>query len=344
MKAEDERWMGVALDEARRGIGRTAPNPPVGAVVVRDGVLLGKGWHRAAGCPHAEREALADAVARCGSEAVRGATVYVTLEPCSTQGRTPPCTLGLMEAGVGRVVYATVDRNPLHAGRADGILRGGGIEVESGVGREEAERILRPFFKVREKGLPWVIWKTAMSLDGRLTRPPGEGQWLTGEEARRDVQRLRGEVDAILTSGATVRADRPAMTIRVPEFLEGRKQPWRVVFTRDGATLPVDAPLFTDEWRERTLVRAGEGLEEVLRGMARDQGVMCVLLEAGGRLSGALMEAGLIDEVVVYLAPMICGGPDVALLARDEMSPLRLEEVSYERFGEDVRMRGVVRR
>jgi diaminohydroxyphosphoribosylaminopyrimidine deaminase/5-amino-6-(5-phosphoribosylamino)uracil reductase len=249
-----------------------------------------------------------------------------------------------MEAGVGRVVYATVDRNPAHAGRADGILRGGGIEVESGVGREEADRILRPFFKVRETGLPWVIWKTAMSLDGRLTRPPGEGQWLTGEEARRDVQRLRGEVDAILTSGATVRADRPAMTIRVPEFLEGRKQPWRVVFTRDGAALPMDAPLFTDEWRERTLVRAGEGLEEELRGLARDQGVMCALLEAGGGLSGALMEAGLIDEVVVYLAPMICGGPDVALLAGNEMSPLRLDEVSYERFGEDVRMRGVVRR
>jgi diaminohydroxyphosphoribosylaminopyrimidine deaminase/5-amino-6-(5-phosphoribosylamino)uracil reductase len=134
------------------------------------------------------------------------------------------------------------------------------------------------------------------------------------------------------------------MTIRVPEFLEGRKQPWRVVFTRDGAALPMDAPLFTDEWRERTLVRAGEGLEEELRGLARDQGVMCALLEAGGGLSGALMEAGLIDEVVVYLAPMICGGPDVALLAGNEMSPLRLDEVSYERFGEDVRMRGVVRR
>ena len=255
MTQTDAHWMQLALAEARKGVGRTAPNPPVGAVIVKHGVLLGSGWHRAAGQPHAEREALADACANHGREAVRGATVYVTLEPCSTHGRTPPCTQGLIDAGVARVVYACVDRNPDHAGRADTLLTAAGIVVASGVCRDEAERILRPFFKVRETGLPWVIWKTAMSLDGRITRPPGEGQWLTGEAARADVQQLRATADAILTSGATVRRDRPALTLRAPGLLDGRPQPWRVVFTDEPESLPKDAPLFTDEWRERTLIR-----------------------------------------------------------------------------------------
>ena len=238
---DDAHWMQLALQEARKGIGKTAPNPPVGAVVVKNDVLLGSGWHRAAGQPHAEREALANAAAQHGADAIQGSTVFITLEPCSTHGRTPPCTQGLIDAGVARVVYACVDRNPEHAGRADALLSAAGIEVVSGVGRDEAEKILRPFFKVRETGLPWVIWKTAMSLDGRLTRPPGEGQWLTGETARGDVQKLRASVDAILTSGATVRRDQPALTIRVPDLLEGRQQPWRVVFSDHPQSLPQDA-------------------------------------------------------------------------------------------------------
>jgi diaminohydroxyphosphoribosylaminopyrimidine deaminase/5-amino-6-(5-phosphoribosylamino)uracil reductase len=141
----DEHWMRLALDEARKGVGKTAPNPPVGAVVVRDEVLLGSGWHAAAGKPHAEREALADAFARHGADAVKGATVYVTLEPCSTHGRTPPCTQGLIDAGVKRVVYACVDRNPAHAGRADAVLTEFGIDVVSGVLAGEAAKLLRPF-------------------------------------------------------------------------------------------------------------------------------------------------------------------------------------------------------
>jgi len=180
----DAHWMHLALAEARKGIGKTAPNPPVGAVIVQNDILLGKGWHRAAGQPHAEREAIADAIRNHGADSLQGATIYVTLEPCSTHGRTPPCTQGIVDAGIRRVVYATVDRNPDHAGRADAILTDHQISVSSGTCREEAEKILRPFFKVRETGLPWIIWKTAMSLDGRITRPPGEGQWLTGEAAR----------------------------------------------------------------------------------------------------------------------------------------------------------------
>ncbi len=338
----DAHWMILALEEARKGLGRTAPNPPVGAVVVKDGLLLGSGWHRAAGRPHAEREALSDAVEKHGWDAVGGATIYVTLEPCSTHGRTPPCTQGLIDARIARVVYACVDRNPDHAGRADAILTNQGIQVASGVCRDDAEKLLRPFFKVRDTGLPWVIWKTAMSLDGRLTRPPGEGRWLTGEAARADVQKLRATVDAIFTSGATVRRDNPALTIRTPELLEGRPQPWRVVFSDHPDSLPKDSALFTDEWRARTLIRPRHDFKTSLRALAKEQGILTAMTEAGGICSAALFEAGLIDEVVVYCAPLLCGGPTPALAGDGLKESLRLVETEFTRLGNDIRFSGVV--
>ena len=328
---EDIHWMQLALTEARNGMGRTAPNPPVGAVIVKDGILLGKGWHRAAGKPHAEREALADA----GQKDLRGATLYITLEPCSTQGRTPPCTQGIIDAGIGRVVYACVDRNPDHAGRADFLLHAAGIEVVSGICQEEAEKLLRPFFKVRETGLPWVIWKSAMSLDGRITRPPGEGQWLTGELARADVQMIRATVDAILTSGETVRRDKPALTIRDPELLAGRQQPWRVVVTDRPESIVFQGPM------DRTLIRPRGDLSEILRNLVSEQGVLTVMVEAGGVFSAALFESGLIDEVVVYYAPLLCGGPSPGLGGGGLHESLHLEEIDFKQFGDDVRVRGI---
>ncbi len=340
----DIQWMELALEEARKGLGRTAPNPPVGAVVVKDGKLIGRGWHHAAGKPHAEREALADAFQYAGLDGVKGATVYVTLEPCSTQGRTPPCTQGLIDAGVARVVYACVDRNPSHAGRADALLKSAGIEVVSRVCADEAERVLRPFFKVRETGLPWVIWKTAVSLDGRVTRPPGEGQWLTGELARADVQKLRSTVDAIITSGETVRRDKPALTIRVPELLEGRSQPWRVVVTDKPETLPPDADVFMDEWKERTLIRPVGDLESILRGLVLEQGVLTAMIEAGGVFSAAMFEAGLVDEVVAYHAPILCGGPSPGLAGDGLPESLHLKEIDFLRLGDDIRVRGLIDR
>ncbi|WAC19807.1 bifunctional diaminohydroxyphosphoribosylaminopyrimidine deaminase/5-amino-6-(5-phosphoribosylamino)uracil reductase RibD [Luteolibacter sp. SL250] len=340
----DAEWMELALAEARKGIGRTAPNPPVGSVIVKDDVLLGSGYHHAAGRPHAEREALADVFIRHGNAGARGATAYVTLEPCSTHGRTPPCTDGLIEAGISRVVYATVDRNPSHAGRADSILRDAGIEIASGILKEKADRILLPFFKVKETGLPWIIWKTAMSLDGRITRPPGEGQWLTGPDARLDVQKLRSTVDAILTTGETVRRDHPALTIRVPELLEGRTQPWRVIFTDHPSSLPVDAPLLSDEWRHRTLIRPRSGIAESLRALVRDQGVLSVMIEAGGVFSAAMIGEGLIDEAVIYYAPMLCGGPSPGLAGAGLEPSLKMKDVSFRQLGGDIRISGLVDR
>jgi diaminohydroxyphosphoribosylaminopyrimidine deaminase / 5-amino-6-(5-phosphoribosylamino)uracil reductase len=332
--SDDVAWMQLALAEAKKGIGKTAPNPPVGAVIVKNDILLGQGWHRAAGQPHAEREALA---AACGED-VRGATIYITLEPCSTQGRTPACTQGIIDAGLARVVYACVDPNSNHGGRADDILTAAGIAVTTGVCRAEAEKVLRSFFKVQQMGLPWVIWKTAMSLDGRLTRPPGEGQWLTGELARADVQKLRASVDAILTSGETVRRDLPALTLRVPELLVGRSQPWRVIFTDSPAFLPPDEP------RERTLIRPRHDLAGTLRGLVQEQGVLSVMVEAGGIFSAALFAAGLIDEVVVYYAPLLCGGPSSGLAGIGLKESMQLDEIDFLQLGDDIRLRGVVRR
>lgn len=337
--------MNLALEEARKGVGKTAPNPPVGAIVVKNGILLGRGWHRAAGQPHAEREALADAFQRNGTDHVRGATIYITLEPCSTHGRTPPCTQGLIDAGIARVVYACVDRNPDHAGRADKLLESAGIEVLTGVCKGPAERLLRPFFKVRETGLPWVIWKSAMSLDGRITRPPGEGQWLTGEAARADVQMLRSSADAILTSGETARRDQPALTIRVPELLAGRPQPWRVIATDWPETLASGSGgsgLLSASSSARTLIRPRHDLAKTLRGLAEEQGVLTVLVEAGGVFSAALFEAGLVDEAVVYYAPMLCGGPLPGLAGTGLRQALRLDEIEFLQLGNDIRMRGII--
>jgi diaminohydroxyphosphoribosylaminopyrimidine deaminase/5-amino-6-(5-phosphoribosylamino)uracil reductase len=335
----DADWMRQAIAEAAKGVGKTAPNPPVGAVIVQNGVRIGSGWHRAAGQPHAEREALADAIHRHGPDALEGSTIYVTLEPCSSHGRTPPCTQGLIDAGVARVVYACVDRNPSHAGRADAILTAAGIVVESGVLAAEAATMLRPFFKVRETGLPWVIWKTAMTLDGRLTRPPAEGQWITGEAARADVQQLRSTVDAILTSGETVRRDRPALTLREPSLLEGRQQPWRVVFSDHPETLPQDAPLFTDANRHRTLLRPRSNPQDSLRALASEQGVLSVMTEAGGVFCAALFEAGLVDEVVVYRAPLLTGGGQPALAGDGFPHAVKLVDPEFTRLGQDIRCR-----
>lgn len=330
--------MKIALEEARKGIGKTAPNPPVGAVIVKNGEILGKGWHTRAGQPHAEVEALRN----CGDRETRGATAYVTLEPCSTSGRTPACTSALTAAGIARVVYSCEDPNPSHVGGADAILKQAGIEVLSGVLKETCEQILRPFSKVQRTGLPWVIWKCAMSLDGKITRPEGEGQWLSGPESRMDVQQIRSEVDAIITSGETVRRDNPALTIRVPELLEGRDQPWRVVASNRPETMPLDAPLFSDEWKDRTLIRSKSNLEEILRGLVADQGVLSVMIEAGGKFAAAMLSAGMVDEAVIYYAPLVCGDTVPALAGGDIRESLKLRNITHEQFGNDLKIRGLI--
>jgi diaminohydroxyphosphoribosylaminopyrimidine deaminase / 5-amino-6-(5-phosphoribosylamino)uracil reductase len=334
---KDETFMKAALHEAAKGVGHTSPNPAVGAVIVRSGRIIARGWHRRAGEPHAEIEALR---ALKKPALAAGATIYVTLEPCSTHGRTPPCCDAIRAAGLARVVIGAIDPNPAHAGRGVELLRAAGIEVKTGVLGAECAAVNRPFNKWIVTRIPWVIAKAGMSLDGRLTRPPGEGQWLTSEKSRAHAMGLRARVDAILIGAGTLRADNPRLTIRgVPGFED--KQPWRVVRTRK-SPLPRKAHLFTDEHRDRTLVFRGKPLRTVLRELGRMK-ITSVLIEGGGEILGEAFDRKLVDEVHFYIAPLLCGGPRVIAGkgAASTKDSFQIHEARYECIGEDVHLSGL---
>ncbi len=330
----DEKWMRAALHEARRGVGRTSPNPAVGAVIVSaKGKPLARGWHRAAGCPHAEIEAIRK-LERPGL--ARGATLYVTLEPCSTHGRTPPCVDAIIAAGFARMVVGAVDPNPAHAGRGLERLAAAGIAVTQGILAGECAALNRPFNKWIVTGMPLVIAKCALSLDGRITRPPGEGQWLTGEPARADAHRLRARVDAILIGAGTLRADDPSLTVRAAR---AARQPWRVVLTRSGK-LPPRARLFTDQHRARTLIYKRRSLEWVLRDLGR-RGVSSVLIEGGAQILGEAFDRRLVDTVRFYIAPLLLGGPKVSVAGKGNRAA-NIKDALYRRIGNDLVMSGDV--
>jgi diaminohydroxyphosphoribosylaminopyrimidine deaminase/5-amino-6-(5-phosphoribosylamino)uracil reductase len=324
--------MQAARDEAARGVGRTHPNPAVGAVIVKARRILARGWHRAAGGPHAEIEALR---ALKNPTAARGATIYITLEPCSTHGRTPPCTDAIIAAGIARVVYGARDPNPLHAGRADRILKKAGIRVSRGVLSNECESLNEGWNKWIATGLPLVIAKAGMTLDGRLASPPGQ-RWITSEAARQDAMRLRAGCGAILVGGETVRVDNPKLTIR---GIPGVPQPWRVVWSRSGK-LPSGCHLLTDAHRKRTLVFKGLPLQEVLKALG-DRGVEKVLIEGGGRTLGEAFDRDLVDRIVFYIAPLLTGGAVPAIGGTgvgSNADARRLTEVTYETVGPDLKV------
>lgn len=327
--------MAVALSEASKGLGQTSPNPAVGAVIVRDGRIVARGYHHGAGLPHAEVEAL-----RAAKSSVRGATLYVTLEPCSTHGRTPPCVHAIMAAGLSRVVIGAIDPNPKHAGRAVKVLEEAGVAVETGVLQRECEALNREFNKWILSGLPYVYAKAGMSLDGRISRPPGESQWITGPASRAHAQQLRARVDAILIGAETLRRDNPKLTVR---GVAGAKQPWRVVVTRRGP-LPSEAHLFTDAFKDKTIVVQGKSLRTVLKELGRRQ-ITSVLIEGGMRVLGQAFDHQLVDAVQFYVAPSLIGGPTTAIggrgVANVRMAP-RVRSATYERIGDDFVVQGEV--
>lgn len=307
--AADARWMRLALREAAKGIGFTSPNPAVGAVIVRDGREVARGYHHAAGQPHAEIEAL-----RALRASSRGATLYVTLEPCSTQGRTPPCTSAIVAAGLARVVYGATDPNPRHAGRAAELLGAAGIQVTAGVLEAECRELNAPFNKWIATGEPWVVAKAAITLDGGLTLAPGQGRWLSGPLARAHAHQQRARIDAILIGAETLRADNPRLTVR--GVAGPVRQPWRVVVSRSG-DLPPGAHLFTDRWREKTLVFRGQHtLREVLRDLGRRQ-ITSVLIEGGAGVLAQAFREGAVDEVQLYVTPWPAGGDGPRLALRE---------------------------
>lgn len=330
MPSSDEIFMRAALREARKGLGRTSPNPAVGCVIVRGGKIIARGWHHAAGQPHAEIEALRQL------PSARGCSVYVTLEPCSTHGRTPPCSEALITAGVKRVIYGATDPNPAHRGRAKQLLEAAGIRVTEGVLGAECQELNEGWNHWIATGMPFVIAKCGMSLDGRIDSPPHQ-RWITSEAARRDAMKRRAQVDAILVGAATVRTDNPRLTLR---GVKGR-QPLRVVWSRSGE-LPADCHLLTDEWREFTRVYRGRSLKQVLRDLGK-RGVTQVLIEGGGETLGAALDQHLVQRVEIYIAPLLTGGQVSAFGGRGAGSNEQawvLQHPRYKKLGSDLKICG----
>jgi diaminohydroxyphosphoribosylaminopyrimidine deaminase/5-amino-6-(5-phosphoribosylamino)uracil reductase len=354
---DDHRFMSRALQLAAKGLYTTDPNPRVGCVLVRDGEVVGEGWHEFAGGPHAEIHAL-----QMAGDRAHGATAYVTLEPCCHHGRTPPCSDALIAAGVSRVVVAMEDPNPKVAGKGLAQLREVGIEVASGLLGVQAE-LLNPGFVMRmREGRPFVRCKLAMSLDGRTAMASGESKWITGPAAREDVQRLRARSSAIITGIGTVLSDDPQLNVR----MEGStRQPLRIVldphlstpptarlFQELGKTLIVTAS--NDEDLRKLLEEAGAEVVvlakvaddsidlEALMVLLAEREVNEVLLETGATLSGAMLHAGLIDELIVYMAPILMGNNARGLFhtpgleAMADVVPLAISEIRA--VGEDWRI------
>ena len=335
----DTRYLRRALELARRGSGLTLPNPRVGAVLVRGGRIIGEGWHQRAGAPHAEVHAVADA--KKHGHSVAGATLYVTLEPCSTHGRTPPCTDLILREKIARVVFAATDPNPAHAGAAMRLLRSASVEVSSGLLADEAAALNRDFNWWIVRRRPWVVAKIALSLDGRIVTPPGArtrvDRWLTSPAARTVAHELRWESDAILVGAETARRDNPRLTVRLPGR-KGKVQPWRIVVTRSGK-LPRHLHLFSDRRRDRTLVFQNQPLEEIIAALGAWD-ISHLLIEGGGQILTEALRKNLVNEVAFFIAPAVMGTLPRALKKLD--APLRLREVSYRSVGPDLLCRGLV--
>jgi diaminohydroxyphosphoribosylaminopyrimidine deaminase/5-amino-6-(5-phosphoribosylamino)uracil reductase len=346
--------MARALELAARGLHTTTPNPRVGCVIVAGGEVIGEGWHERAGAPHAEANALADAASRARDP--RGATVYVTLEPCNHTGRTPPCADALIAAGVGRVVAAMADPNP-DAATGAVRLRASGIPVDIGLLADEAHELNVGFVSRMTRGRPWVRMKSAASLDGRTALASGESQWITGEPARADGHRWRARACAILTGIGTVRQDDPQLTVRA---IETPRQPPCIVIDRHAQTPPgarvlargnaliVTAGERNPRWPEGVDVLAlpdrdrRVDLRALMRALGQ-RGINELHVEAGGKLNGALLAAGVVDEVLLYLAPALIGDPargvaewPAALARLSDRVALTLHDVA--RVGDDVRI------
>ncbi|HEY8691226.1 MAG TPA: bifunctional diaminohydroxyphosphoribosylaminopyrimidine deaminase/5-amino-6-(5-phosphoribosylamino)uracil reductase RibD [Chloroflexota bacterium] len=365
--------MSQALELAAQARGRTSPNPMVGAVVVRDGRVVGRGYHHRAGEPHAEVLALREA-----GELARGATLCVTLEPCSHAGQTPPCAPAVAEAGISEVFAAMEDPNPLVAGEGLRLLRERGVAVHTGLLESEARRLNEAFVKRITTGLPFVEIKVAMTLDGKIATSSGRSRWVSGEAARRWVHQRRDQADAVLVGANTVRLDDPQLTVR-PAPPDGR-QPLRCVVTASG-DLPAEAQLFTDgaaaalvfcsedhvpeQLTQASFVmlseakhpdlgaadssldaqndKGGVDLSAVLRHLA-ERGVNDVLVEGGGQLNASLLRAGLVDRVSAFVAPKLFGGCAPGgfgeLGVRDPSQAIYLEDLHVEQVGEDWLFRG----
>lgn len=360
---QDRYYMQMALALAARGTGCTSPNPLVGAVVVKDGRVVGRGYHERFGEAHAEVNALREAGAHA-----RGATLYVTLEPCNHTGKTPPCTRQILACGIRRVVVAMADPNPGVTGGGAARLRAAGVEVVEGLAAEDARRQNEAYLKHTLSGTPFVILKCAATLDGRIATRSGDARWVSGPESRQFVHALRHAVDAIMVGVATVKADDPSLTTRLPD--RRGCDPTRIVLdTR--LSIPLNARVLTQSSAAKTILATGPEVSadrrrqveaagaEVLPAPCRNgrvdlaalmhtlgaRGIASVLIEGGSRVSGAVLRAGLVDKLYVFYAPKLLGGDDGIPICRGP-GPERMQDcldvgrIHVRRFGDDIMIEG----
>jgi diaminohydroxyphosphoribosylaminopyrimidine deaminase/5-amino-6-(5-phosphoribosylamino)uracil reductase len=362
----DEHYMQMALDLAARGRGYTSPNPMVGAVVVRDGMVVGRGYHQYAGGAHAEVHAI-----EAAGDAARGATLYVNLEPCNHTGRTPPCTRRIVEAGLQRVVIGMRDPNPKVTGGGAEFLKAQGVEITCGVCAEPARELNEVFIKYIRTGRPFVTAKCAATLDGRMAARSGDSKWVTGEASRAFVHELRHAADAILVGAGTIAADDPLLTTRLTD--RASKDPTRIILDTRLRTAPTAKVLNPSSAAETVLVAGTEAsatarektfakgvrvivaetregridLDRLMDQLGR-MGLTSILIEGGSRVLGSAFRAGIVDKVCFFYAPLLTGGDDgIPILsgagAETMQDCIRLERISFRRFGDDVMIPGYVK-
>jgi diaminohydroxyphosphoribosylaminopyrimidine deaminase/5-amino-6-(5-phosphoribosylamino)uracil reductase len=368
MHTDHDYYMGLALDEAKKALGRTSPNPAVGAIIVKEEKIVGRGYHKKAGTPHAEVNALVDAGA-----SAEGATLYVTLEPCNHTGRTPPCTQAILNAKIAKVIIGMLDPNTQVAGGGADYLKAQGVEVWNGILEQQCRELNLPFIKHSTSGLPWMIMKAGLSLDGKITFSKGQGASLTGSESHRYVHQLRNRVDAILIGIETARIDNPSLTTRL-EGVDDVKDPLRIILD-SRLRLPINARMLSQETSAATWILCGEhasrkneamlvhagakvfrlpvdvnkqiDLSEMLRFLGEKQ-VTSVLVEGGAQVHGAFYRQALIDELLLFYAPFIIGDEGTplvqgySLVNRGEYP--RLFNISSQLLGNDVLFRAFIQR
>ncbi len=364
MQDTDTHYMQMALGLAANGRGFTSPNPMVGAVIVRDGEVVGKGWHEFAGGPHAEVNAIADA-----GNLSQGATLYVTLEPCHHHGRTPPCTEAILAAGISRVVVAMTDPNPRVTGGGNTFLLANGIDVTTGICEADARQLNRFFIKHAQTGRPYVILKSAATLDGRIATRTGDSKWVTGAAARTRGHELRHEVDGVMVGVNTIKADDPSLTTRL-EHTRGI-DPIRIVLdTR--LTIPENSKVLQGGAASDTLIITGNYADDDRRQRLSAQGVRIIetpvrdgridlallmdrlgamditslLVEGGGQVAAAMLNAGLVDRICFFFAPKILGGEGISMCSGpgpEKMADaIRIDNMEIHRLGDDILIEGDV--
>jgi diaminohydroxyphosphoribosylaminopyrimidine deaminase / 5-amino-6-(5-phosphoribosylamino)uracil reductase len=336
----DKKFMLSALTLAKKGFGKTSPNPMVGALIVKNGRIIGKGYHKCAGTAHAEINAIADA----GKAKCNGATLYVTLEPCSTVGKTPPCTEAVIAAKFAKVVIGCLDANPAHAGKAVTILQEAGMETVVGIEEEKCRELNIAFFYWIETGRPYVLLKMAMTLDGKIATASGKSKWITGPDARKRVQKLRKWADAIMVGGETVRKDKPSLTVRSAKSpnceLRNWRQPERIIVSNSmtaekaAKLLPAGKP---------PIVANAKSRKEWLQIMKKlgEQNITALLVEGGGELAASMLKMEVVNKVEFYIAPKILGGkhsrPVIGGASPDSLTEaLNLKNVKVKKIGDDI--------